>query len=87
MVPDDLRTHITSNVARLLREAREEMGISKNLLSQRAGLSRQTITFIEEEQRKPTLDSLLRISEVLGVDLEDIIKEARKVAKHAALKE
>jgi DNA-binding XRE family transcriptional regulator len=84
---DHLREHIISNVARLLRETRQQRGISKNILSQRAGLSRQTITFIEEQQRKPTLDTLLRISEVLGVDIEDIIGQARRVAKRSTPKE
>lgn len=83
MAPENLREHINATVARLLREEREKRGMSKNMLSQKSGLSRQTITFIEEEQRKPTLDSLLRMTEALGFDIEDIIRRARKLAKQA----
>jgi len=69
---------ICSEVARLLKQAREAQEISLNALSERAGLSRQTITFIEQELRNPTLETLLRITTALEIDLEEIIAQARK---------
>ncbi|MBL9171421.1 MAG: helix-turn-helix transcriptional regulator [Verrucomicrobiales bacterium] len=68
---------ICTNVARLLREEREKQEISLNSLAERAGISRQTVSFIENEERNPTLMTLLRMTEVLGVPLEDLIKKAR----------
>jgi transcriptional regulator with XRE-family HTH domain len=77
------RTHeiICSEVARLLKKEREKRGYSLNSISEKAGLSRQTISFIEQEMRTPNLDTLLRITSALGVDLEKIITQARKLAK------
>ncbi len=68
---------ICANVARLLREERERRKLSLNSVAQQAGLSRQTVTFIETEERNPTLMSLLRITAVLGVNLEDLLAKAR----------
>jgi transcriptional regulator with XRE-family HTH domain len=51
-----------------------------NALAERAGLSRQMVSYIEKEERNPTVDTLLRITEVLGVQLEQIIQRARKAA-------
>jgi DNA-binding XRE family transcriptional regulator len=81
-----LRENINSIVARLLREERKRRGFSLNALAQKAGLNRQTISFIEAEDRKPTLDTLLRITEVLGIDVEVLIKRARKLAGRSETK-
>ena len=80
MKPDKLSEAISSQVAQLLKEEREKRGVSFNLLSQQAGLSRQTIAFIEEQSRIPNLDTLLRITAALGVDLEKVIARARRRA-------
>jgi transcriptional regulator with XRE-family HTH domain len=80
-VPDEkLRKNICTEIARLLKEERQRKNLSLNVVSQRAGLSRQTVAFIEQEERTPTIDTLLRLSEVLGIPLEDIIRNARKAA-------
>ena len=47
-------------------------------VSEQAGLSQQSISYIEREMRIPNLDSLLRISAVLKLDLELIIARARR---------
>jgi len=49
-------------------------------LSERAGLSQQSVSYVEREMRIPNLDTLLRITAVLEVDLEKIIARARKQA-------
>lgn len=77
MLVDKVSEAICSEVARLLKEERAKNGFSLNFVAQKAGLSRQTVTFIEQELRIPTLDTLLRITMALEVDLEKIIAEAR----------
>ena len=67
-------------LARLLKEERLRQKLSLNVLSTRAGLNRQTVSFIEQEQRTPTVDTLLRLTDVLGVKLENLIHQARKIA-------
>jgi transcriptional regulator with XRE-family HTH domain len=71
---------VSAQVAHLLKEEREKRHISLNQLAQKAGLSRQTVAFIEQELRNPTLNTLLRLTRALEVDLEDIITRARKRA-------
>jgi transcriptional regulator with XRE-family HTH domain len=72
---------ICSQVAHLLKEERVKGGLSLSLVAQKAGLSRQTVSFVEQELRIPTLDTLLRITMAMGIDLEEIIAKARKSAK------
>ena len=71
---------VSSQVARLLKEEREKQRISLNLLAQKAGLSRQTVAFIEQDLRNPTLNTLLRLASALEVEPEKIIALARKLA-------
>jgi transcriptional regulator with XRE-family HTH domain len=78
VVKDKLRTKICSEIARLLKAERLRQKLSLNVLSARAGLNRQTVSFIEQEQRTPTVDTLLRLTDVLGIKLEDLIRKARK---------
>jgi DNA-binding XRE family transcriptional regulator len=75
-----VREVISSQVACLLKEERMKRGLSLNLLAERAGLSRQTVSYVDQEVRSPTLDTLLRITTAMGVDLEKIIARARKLA-------
>jgi len=80
-VPVDKRLDaISSQVARLLKEERKRRGLSLNVLAQMAGLSRQTVSYVEQEVQNPTLDTLLRITSVLGIELEKIVAVARKRA-------
>jgi transcriptional regulator with XRE-family HTH domain len=50
------------------------------VLAERAGLSQQSVSYVEREMRIPNLDTLLRITEVLKIDLGDMIKHANKAA-------
>lgn len=69
---------IGSAVVRLLKEKRESLGLSMNLVASRAGLSHSMISRVEREQRKPTLDTLLRIAGAMKIDLWPVIQEAEK---------
>lgn len=83
MAEDRTREAICANVAQLLREERQRQKLSMNLLAERAGLSRQMVSYVEQKQRKPTLDTLLRLSSILGVKIETVIAEARKAVTKA----
>ena len=71
---------ISSQVARLLKEEREKRGISLNVLAQKSGLNRQTVAFIEQGLRTPTLNTLFRLTFALEVEPEKIVARARKLA-------
>lgn len=78
MRKNSLREAIAANVVRLLREEREKRGLSMNVVAQRSGLSHSIVSLVERDLRNPTLDTLLRIAEVIEVDLGDILTRARK---------
>lgn len=80
MSASESRERVCSEVAKALRELREQRGLSMTELAARAGLSRAMISFIEHELRNPTLDTLLRIAEVLDVELSDVIANAKRAA-------
>ena len=71
---------VCSEVARILREEREKRKISMTALAERAGLSRTMIRFVEREVRNPTLETLLRITNALKIDLDKVIKKANAAA-------
>ena len=71
-----MRDAIASHVSRILREEREKRQMSMTALAERAGLSRTMIRFVEREVRNPTLETLLRITNALEIDLSELIRKA-----------
>jgi transcriptional regulator with XRE-family HTH domain len=67
---------VCDSVARLLRERREALGLSMNEVATRAGLSHTMVSRVERGLRRPTLDTLLRISGAMEIDLWPILKKA-----------
>lgn len=70
-----------SCVAQILREERLKQKLSLSALAERAGLSYQMISYVEREMRNPTLDTLLRITDVLGIELSEVTARASKMAR------
>ena len=73
---DDMRHAISAEVARLLSEERRRRGLSMNQLAAKADLSQSFISGFEANPWNPTLDSLLRIANVLELNLGDVICQA-----------
>ena len=78
---DKSQQAVCSQVARILRQAREKRGLSMNLVAERAGLSQQMVSYVEREMRNPTLETLLRISAALEIDLAKVLQTAQRAAK------
>ena len=72
------REEICAEVVRLLVEERKRLGLSGNSLAEKAGLSQSLISSLESNPWNPTLDTLLRIADVLELDLGELISKARK---------
>ena len=82
MRSNQLREGVCSEVARLLRDERKRKGISMTRLAEQAGLSQSMISLVERDLRNPTLDTLLRVTEVLEIELSDVLIQAKQsVAK------
>src|SRR6266487_65956 len=71
---------LCERIVRLLRDERKRQGLSKYAVEKRAGVSQQMVGYVERGLRKPSLETALRIAAGLGVDLSEIITEARKGA-------
>lgn len=54
-----------------------------NIVATRAGLSHTMVSRVERELRKPTLDTLLRITEAMGIELWPLVKESEATEKVA----
>jgi DNA-binding XRE family transcriptional regulator len=68
---------ICAHVIKLLREERVKRGISKYALSAQCGLAQQTISYMERGLRQPSFETVLRIADGIGVNLEALLKRAR----------
>jgi transcriptional regulator with XRE-family HTH domain len=77
---------LCERVAQLLKEEREKRKLSMTLLAARAGLSQQMVSYVERGMRNPTLDTLIRITDAMEVDLPDLLKSAKGAAsKHKSI--
>ena len=77
---------VGSSVVRLLREKRESLGLSMNAVAKRSRLSHSMISRVEHELRRPTLDTLLRMTEAMEIDLWPLVKKAEKESAQASKK-
>lgn len=54
------------------KKIREEKQLTRKSLAELVGCSTRAISYIENGERKPKLSTALKISKVLGVDIEKI---------------
>lgn len=64
-------------VAAELQARREGLGLSRNGLAQKAGISVQSVSFIENGVNSPSLSTLLRICHALEILPETVLRRAR----------
>lgn len=50
-------------------------------VAERSGLSQQMVSYVERGLRRPTLETVLRMADALGVDLADLLRQAQSVPK------
>lgn len=62
-------------VARNLRRFREERQLSLGELSRRSGLAKQTIASVESSGSNPTVETLERLADALGVSIRALLTE------------
>jgi transcriptional regulator with XRE-family HTH domain len=75
---EERRNAICSEVVRLIGERRQRLNFSKNKVAYLTGLNQSTVSRLENHPENPTLDSLLRVADVLEVNLGDLLKQAIK---------
>lgn len=65
-------------VGKAIARFRNEKNLSQEVLSGLADIGRTHLSAIERGERKPTLETLYRISCALGVNMSDIVKEVER---------
>jgi len=70
----------------LLREERLLQKLSLNEVATRSGLSHAMVSRVEKRERLPTIDTLLRITGAMGIDLSKLLSKAQREAKARASK-
>jgi transcriptional regulator with XRE-family HTH domain len=69
-------TATCSEVAKILKAERIKRRLSMTTVATKAGLSQQMVSYVERDLRNPTLETLLRITGALDIDLGKIIVRA-----------
>jgi DNA-binding XRE family transcriptional regulator len=68
---DPLRAALAKNVARL----RAQAGLSQRVMAARAGIAHRRISELEAGKANPTIDTILAVARVLGVDPRDLTRD------------
>ena len=72
----ELYRAISAQVSRVIAEERVRQGLSMNRLAEMTGLSLSMVSYVERGMRNPTLDTLLRLTDALALDLGVLIQQA-----------
>jgi len=74
------KTHstISDGFAKVVKRHREQNGLSRAALAEKAGLHQTYIGLLEREKRSPNLDTAKAIAKALGLPLAKMISEAEK---------
>lgn len=62
----------------VVQEKRKELGLSQERLALTAGLDRTFVWKIEHGKRNPSLESLFKVSQALGVAPDDLVRQVRE---------
>lgn len=65
-------------VGEAIAECRKRRNLSQEILSGLAVIGRTHLSAIERGERKPTLETLYRLSVALDIKMSDIVKEIEK---------
>lgn len=68
------RRDVYQKVATKIREFRGRRGLTQERLAFEAGLNRAYIGYIERGERKPSLETLAKIADALGVELYELFR-------------
>lgn len=64
----------TATLGETLRQLRRERGMTMDALTAASGVSKSMLSQIERDQTNPTVATLLRLTEALGVSIEEVLR-------------
>ncbi len=65
-------------VGEKIQKYRKDLGLSQEELGQKLLVSRQTISLWEKDQTVPTIDNLIRLSDIFEISVDEILKSENK---------
>jgi transcriptional regulator with XRE-family HTH domain len=69
---------ILSALAKRVKELRKKRGFSQEAFADHAGLHRVAVGWIEQGRRVPSLKTLVKISQGLGISVSELLKGVDK---------
>lgn len=75
--------NFSDEVVRLLVVERHKQGLTNYQVAQKSNISEAALSYIERNERRPTLYTLKQIADAIGVKLSDIIRRAEESSDSA----
>ncbi len=76
-----------SDIGNRIRERRKQLGMSRELFSERVGISVGHLSLVERGERFVRAENLLKISDVLSISTDYILKGSKTALLHDSNKE
>lgn len=64
-----------------LKQRRELLGLLQSQLAQLSGISSRTIQLVEQGKGNPSLETLLRLADPLGLRVDFVLKQPSKASQ------
>lgn len=64
-----------------LKKARETAGLSQEKLAFEAEIDRSYVSLLENDKKSPTLDTLFRIADAIGIPASELISRVEKTRR------
>ena len=61
------------NIGEKIQELRRAAGMSQEALGQKMFVTRQTVSLWEKGQTLPSLDNIIRLSEIFGISVDELV--------------
>lgn len=63
----------------MLHRLRKEKGLTHEKLAELAGLHPTTLSLLERDKRQPSITTVFRLAEGLGLEAEELIREVNRI--------
>jgi transcriptional regulator with XRE-family HTH domain len=73
---------LMENIGRVIKQRREVLGLLQRQLAQYSGVSTRTIQLVEQGKANPSVETLVRIVDPLGLTLEVVLKDLTQTQHH-----
>lgn len=69
----------TETIGQMVRDAREEQGITQAALAELVGRTHTMVSHIEAGRKEPSWETMIKLAEVLGLSLDDLVWKAGRL--------